>query len=91
LSDQVRQNLARNRFELDVEGETAIAVYRPAPGVLTFTHTEVPVHLQGRGIASKLMRGALTAVRAQGLKIVASCPFVGAYVGKHPEFQDLLL
>jgi predicted GNAT family acetyltransferase len=36
------------------------------------------------------VRGELEALRAQGLKVVARCPFVAAYIKKHPEFQDLL-
>jgi uncharacterized protein len=59
--------------------------------VITFTHTEVPPALEGHGIGSALVRGALDAARAQGLKVVAKCPFVSAYIAKHPEFADLLL
>jgi predicted GNAT family acetyltransferase len=91
VSDTVRNNPAQSRFELDVEGHTAIALYRLEGGVITFVHTEVPPELSGRGVASKLVRGALELVRAQGLKVVAKCPFVSAYMGKHPEFNDLLL
>jgi len=89
LSD-VRQNTQDHRFELDVEGHTAFAHYRLAPGVITFTHTEVPKELSGRGIGSQLARGALEAARAQGLTVVAECPFVAGYIAKHPEFSDLL-
>ena len=53
-------------------------------------HTEVPEALAGRGVASKLIRGALEMVRAQGLKVVPQCPFVAAYMGKHPEYDDLI-
>jgi uncharacterized protein len=91
MSDEVRNNAALHRFELDADGHTAVAYYQLVPGVITFTHTEVPPALSGRGIGSKLARGALEAARAQGLKVVAKCPFVSAYIGKHPEFADLLL
>lgn len=87
---EIRQNAEKNRFEMDVEGGVAIAVYRPSPGVLTFTHTETPRHLRGRGIASEMMRKVLTNVRAQGLKVVPACPFVADYMDRHPEFADLL-
>lgn len=90
MSDEVRNNPALHRFELDADGHTAVAYYQLAPGVITFTHTEVPPALSGRGIGSKLARGALQAARAQGLKVDATCPFVSAYMGKHPEFNDLL-
>ena len=89
MSD-VRNNTAQHRFELDVDGHQAVAYYRMTPGVITFIHTEVPQELSGRGIGSKLIRGALEMARAQGLKVVPQCPFVSAFMGKHPEFNDLL-
>jgi uncharacterized protein len=89
-ANEVRNNTALNRFELDADGHVAVAHYRLSPGVITFTHTEVPAELSGRGIGSKLARGALDQVRALGLKVVAQCPFIGAFIGKHPEYDDLL-
>jgi predicted GNAT family acetyltransferase len=86
----VRDNAALSRFELDGEGYTAISNYRLAPGVITFTHTEVPKELEGRGIGSALVRGALEAARAEGLKVSPRCSFVAHYIASHPEFQDLL-
>jgi uncharacterized protein len=86
----LRQNAARNRYEFDVGGQTAIAVYRATPGVLTFTHTEVPAALRGQGIGSKMMRAVLADVRAHGLKVVPHCPFVAGYIERNPEFADLL-
>lgn len=91
MSDEVRDNPTLHRFELDVEGHAAVAYYSLAPGVITFTHTEVPSELSGRGVGSRLARGALEAVRAKGLKVVAKCPFIGGYIAKHAEFADLLL
>jgi predicted GNAT family acetyltransferase len=91
LPDAVRDNPALNRIELDLDGHTAVAYYQLSPGVITFTHTEVPAELSGRGIGSELVRGALAAARARGLKVVPKCPFVAAYMAKHPQFNDLLL
>jgi len=88
--DGIRNNTARHRYELDAEGQTAVAYYSLAPGVITLTHTETPMALRGRGIASQLVRGALQDARARGLKVVAKCPFVARYIAKHPEFGDLL-
>jgi len=90
MSEGVRDNTALNRFELDVDGHQAVSYYRLTPGVITFVHTEVPQALAGQGVGSKLIRGALEMVRAQGLKVVPQCPFVSAYMGKHPEYNDLL-
>jgi predicted GNAT family acetyltransferase len=89
MSD-VRNNTERHHFELEVEGHVAKAHYTLAPGVITFTHTEVPQELAGRGVGSKLARGALDAVRAMGLKVVPQCPFIKAYIDKHPDYADLV-
>jgi len=86
----VRDNAALSRFELDANGVTAVANYTIAGNVITFTHTEVPAAARGAGIASRLIAGALDAVRARGLKVVARCSFVSAYFDKHPEARDLL-
>jgi predicted GNAT family acetyltransferase len=89
VADAVRDNPALHRFELDADGETAVAYYTLAPGAITFTHTEVPAEMWGRGIGSRLVRGALTEARARGLKVVPRCSFVSAYIARHPEFHDL--
>ena len=85
----VRNNPALSRYELDVDGSTAFANYRLAPGKVIITHTETPPALRGRGIASKLVKGALEQIRADGLKVVAACGFVVDYLDKHPEFADV--
>jgi predicted GNAT family acetyltransferase len=90
MTGAVRDNAALKRFELEVDGNTAYLYYRLEPGVMTLVHTEVPPALGGRGVGSTLVRGALEAIRAKGLKVIVRCPFVSAYMGKHPEFNDLL-
>jgi predicted GNAT family acetyltransferase len=87
---QVTDNPDKHQFELIVDGHTALAAYKLKPGVITFTHTEVPKELGGRGIGSQLAKGALDQVRARGLKVVPLCPFIKAYIEKHPEYRDLL-
>jgi len=90
LPNEVRDNKDRHRFELAVDGHTAFSQYKLAPGTITFLHTEVPKELEGQGIGSRLAQGALELARANGLKVVAKCPFIAAYLRKHPEFHDLL-
>ena len=86
----VRDNKAKSRFELDVEGAVAFANYRLAPGAVVITHTETPRALRGRGIASELVKGALELIRADGRKVIAGCAFVVDYLRKHPEYGDLV-
>ena len=45
---------------------------------------------EGQGIGGKLARGALDQTRADGLKVVATCQFIKGWIGKHPEYEDLL-
>lgn len=90
MTDTVRNNTDKNRYELSVDGHLAATYYRIADGVVTFVHTEVPDALAGRGVGSQLVKGALDQVRAAGLKVVPQCPFVRAYVEKHPDYADLL-
>jgi uncharacterized protein len=86
----VVNNKADHRYELTVEGHLAATYYTIADGVITFIHTEVPSELGGKGVGSALVKGALDQVRADGLKVIPQCPFVKAYIDKHPEYADLL-
>ncbi len=86
----VRDNTARSRFELDDGGVTAVLNYTLAGNVITFQHTETPVEARGRGIASRVVQGALEAARARGLKVAPVCSFVRAYLAKHPDYRDIL-
>jgi predicted GNAT family acetyltransferase len=85
----VRDNKAQNRFELDVDGDVAFANYRITPAAVIITHTETPLALRGRGIASQLVKGALELIRADGRKVVAGCGFVVDYLRRNPQFADL--
>lgn len=87
---EVRDNAAASRFELEAEGGMAVANYHVDGNTMLFTHTETPPPLQGRGIASRLIRGALETARARGLRVLPLCSFVADYIRRHPEFQDLL-
>jgi len=60
-------------------------------GHIYLTHTEVPVALEGQGIASQLVEKALTDIEEQGLDLVPLCPFVIGYIQKNPEWQRLVV
>ena len=88
---QVEDNPAMRRFEMASGGAVASVEYeRAGEGPIALLHTEVPEALSGQGVGSKLVRGALDAVRAEGLKVAPRCGFVAAYVERHPEYRDLL-
>ena len=90
MADTFVNNEAESRYELQLEGGTAIAAYQRSGDVVAFTHTEVPHSLRGKGFAGKLIERALADVRRQGLKVRPQCPYVVDYVARHPEVQDLV-
>jgi predicted GNAT family acetyltransferase len=87
---EVIDNAAQRRFELKAGDHLAVAYYTLAHGSITFTHTEVPEALSGQGIGSRLARGALDQVRDRGLKVIAQCHFIAAFIRKHPDYAALL-
>jgi len=87
---QVIDNADANRFEIRIDGELAGGAYykiREGDGGsdIVFTHTEVESRFEGQGVGSKLAGGALTLAKDRGLTVVAQCPFIAAYLKKHPE------
>jgi len=89
MTSSVRDNPSKNRYELEVEGSVAFIDYHRAGRVVTLSHAEVPPALRGGGIGSALVRGTLELARAQGDRIVPQCPFVVAYLRRHPQFDGL--
>ena len=89
MSVEVTDSAERSRYEAHVDGELAgFSAYQLGGADIVFTHTEV--HLEGRGVGSALVHGALDDVRRKGtLRVVAQCPFLKAYLEKHPEYADL--
>jgi predicted GNAT family acetyltransferase len=81
----------RRRFEASIDGELAgFARYVRLPDRVVFTHTEVDPAFEGRGVGSALAKGALDAMRANGDRVEARCPFIAAYIKRHPDYADLL-
>jgi uncharacterized protein len=83
LAGSVRDNRARNRFELSVGGETAFLVYERTNQTLTLIHTEVPPAERGHHVGEALVEAALHAARSAGLRVIAVCPFAKAYLRRH--------
>jgi predicted GNAT family acetyltransferase len=86
----VAHNKGESRFESTVDGKLSKVEYETAPGQITFTHTEVPRELSGRGIAQQMVKQALEHARKQKLRVVPQCAYVAAFIEKHPEYQDLV-
>jgi predicted GNAT family acetyltransferase len=92
-ADEIRvaDNPAESRYEAWLGDVVAgFSEYKQRPGRVIFTHTIVEPEFEGRGIGSALVRHELDDVRSRGLKVLPYCPFVRAYIKRHPEYQDLV-
>jgi len=87
----VTDNADQSRYELAVDGQTAVLQYMERDGALYLTHTEVPPELEGGGIGSRLVKHALEQAKSRGMKVAPWCPFVKAYIERHPEYRGLVL
>ena len=87
----VTNNREHHQFEAHIDGHTAFASYRQTGDVISFTHTEVPEELEGRGIAAALAKTALDFSRENKLKVMPLCPYFESFIAKHKEYQDLVM
>lgn len=84
-------NSESDRFTIAVEGQVVgFTEFADRDGQRIFIHTEVADEFEGRGLATILITEALQATRDAGLRIVAVCPMIGAFVEKHHEFDDVV-
>jgi uncharacterized protein len=93
VSTAVTDNEAALEYEITVDGEPAgvIRYTRDDDGrVVTLVHTEVEPKFEGHGVGSTLIQGALDDIRAHGRRVVPVCPFVLAFLERHPEYDDLV-
>ncbi len=91
-SPEVRDNPERSRFEIRVGDDLAgMLLYQDGrDDVLQLVHTEIHPRFEGHGLASTLIRSVLDTERERGQQILPVCPFVKAYLQKHPDYVDLV-
>jgi predicted GNAT family acetyltransferase len=90
-SVKVLDNPDEHRYEAIVGDEVAgYLTYRAGSGAVVLVHTEVNAAFEGHGIGGRLAAAALEDARARGFKIQPLCPFVVAYLKRHPEFSDVV-
>jgi predicted GNAT family acetyltransferase len=94
MEPQIVDAPEKSRFEIlaGAGGDelAGFAEYRLSEGEIAFTHTEIDPAFGGQGLGGKLARGALDAARGRGLAVLPDCPFIRGWIGKHPEYVDLV-
>jgi predicted GNAT family acetyltransferase len=86
---EVRDNPERERYELLLEGAVAgFAEYRDREGRRIFVHTVVDPAHGGRGLGSRLAKAVLDDALARDMRIVPRCPFIRAWLERHPDYAE---
>lgn len=83
----------RARFEARISADDALAgfiEYRLGSDWIALLHTEVLEAFQGQGIGGRLVRAVFEDLRARELPVLPRCPFILAWLQKHPEQHDIL-
>jgi uncharacterized protein len=78
------------RFVARIGDAEAFVTYEREDDVLDVQHTYTPPALRGRDIAARLTEAVFAYARAEGLKIIPTCPYTAAWVARHPEARSLI-
>ncbi len=83
-------NEPRKCFEYHIDGLVPRIEYIQTKDEIYLTHTEVPVVLEGQGIGASLVGEVLSEIETYNKALIPLCPFVAAYIRRHPEWKRLL-
>ena len=82
----VRHDVENSRFVVDLpEGQGELIYGEFAEDVLDLQHTEIPPSGRGKGVGDALIRAALRYARERRARVMATCPYVRAWLRRHPE------
>jgi predicted GNAT family acetyltransferase len=88
---EVLDNAEEHRYEARSGSELVGRISYDLEGdQITLIHTEVEPEHEGKGIAGRLVGGALADIRGRGLRVRPMCRFVRSYLERHPEHADLI-
>ena len=85
---ELKVNDSQNRFEFNIEGDTAFIEFMRTGDNYMLVHTEVPAAFEGKGVGKDLVAKTLEYIKTENGKFTPSCSFVNAYVKRHPEWQE---
>jgi uncharacterized protein len=88
---QVADNPDEQRYEIHADGELAgYVVYHRRGKRIALNHTEILDGFEGKGIGSALVARTLDDLRERRLDVLPFCPFVRSFLGRHPEYVDVV-
>ena len=91
MENELILNEDKKRFEMHVEGHIAFIEYiLNVDNIMFLTHTEVPVALEGKGVGKNIVEKALNYIKDHNYTLAPLCPFVAAYLKRHPDWKSIL-
>ncbi len=84
------QGPTKGRYVLDLNGAEAELTWSVvSPSRVIADHTFVPDAMRGTGAGLRMVERLVADARAEGVRVVALCPYVKAQADKHPEWSDV--
>jgi len=80
-----------HNFELIIDGHRAFIDYQQRGDKYFLLHTEVPVDLEGHGVAAALVEKTFKFIEENKAKIVPYCAYIKAYLKRHPEWERIVV
>lgn len=81
---------AGKRFEIEIDGHFAFIDYREMGHQIALVHTETDPELAGTGAATAVVEKTLAYIEENEKKLLPFCPYVFAYIKKHPEWKRIV-
>lgn len=89
MSIDVRHDPNEKKYYATIDGREGRVDYtETGDGTRLFNHTFVDPELRGQGVAAAIVRHALDETRREGHRYVATCPYVQAFIKRHPEYEE---
>ena len=84
------KNEEQKRFEIEIDGHFAFVDYKEFGSQIALVHTETEPELRGRGAAAAVVEKTLHYLEEENVKLLPFCPYVFAYIKKHPEWKRIV-
>ncbi len=84
------KNVAKKRFEIEIDGHYAFIDYKEPGDKIALIHTETDPELAGKGAAAAVVEKTLHYLDENNIELLPFCPYVFAYIKKHPEWKRIV-
>lgn len=91
LSIPLHDNKREQQFEMKFENHQAVIEYETEGNIISLLHTGVDPELEGKGAGTAIVEKVLNHIREKDMQLIPLCPFVVAYIKRHPEWEDIIV